>query len=242
MLHLKSNHTLAALSAAFLTVAALSASHASTLLALPSGGISYNHAISLGGTDSGTLAGGVGQWSWQDPAVSDAQVPNGGWGHTSHWIAITLTQNAVLEINLARNANVPALPSGFLPSDNLFPSFTLWQNWDTDAAPADFYDPAMQNQPGNYHVYNNSGNVLWAEDLSYLSHHRNTGAETSVTSSFALPAGNYTLVVGGLANAAVGASRQGYAATLSTAPIPEPTAVFLSGIALAGLAFPRRRG
>lgn len=212
---------------------------ASTVIVPPTGGIAYNHGLNLGASDSGSLSGAVGQWSWQDPAIADAEVPGGGWGHTSHWIAVTLTEPAVLTLSLERNNAVPMLPSGFYPTGNYFPAFTIWQGWDTDAAPADFYDPEMQSKAGNYHVYPNTGNVGWAEDLSYLDHYRNNGTETSVTASWLLPAGNYTLAVGGLAPAADGASRQGYLASFSTSAVPEPGSAALT--ALTGLALLSRR-
>ncbi|MDB6136611.1 MAG: exported protein of unknown function [Verrucomicrobiales bacterium] len=212
---------------------------ASTVIIPPPGGIAYNQGLSLGANDTGSMSGAVGQWSWQDPAIADAGVPGGGWGHTSHWIAVTLAEPAVLTLSLERNHAVPLLPSGFYPTGNYFPAFTIWRNWDTDAAPTDFYDPEMQGKAGNYHVYPNTGNVAWAEDLSYLDHHRNNGTETSVTASWLLPAGNYTLAVGGLAPAADGASRQGYLASFSTNAVPEPGSAALT--ALAGLALLGRR-
>ncbi|MES2705093.1 MAG: PEP-CTERM sorting domain-containing protein [Verrucomicrobiota bacterium] len=212
---------------------------ASTIITAPAGGITYNQGLSLGQNDSGSVAGSVGQWSWQDPAIADAQVPNGGWGHTSNWIALTLTEPAVLSLALTRNAAVPMLPSGFFPTENYFPAFTIWKNWDTDASPMDFYDSEMQGKAGNYHVYPNTGNVAWAEDLAYLDHYRNGGVETSVTDSWLLPAGNYTFAVGGLAPSSVGASRQGYLATFTTSAVPEPGGVALT--ALAGLAVLNRR-
>jgi hypothetical protein len=213
---------------------------ASTVIIPPPGGIAYNQGLSLGADDTGSVSGAVGQWSWQDPAIADAEVPGGGWGHTSNWIAVTLTEPAVLTLSLERNNAVPMLPSGFYPSGNYFPAFTLWRNWDTDAAPTDFYDPEMQGKAGNYHVYPNTGNVAWAEDLSYLDHYRNSGTETSVTASWLLAAGNYTLAVGGLAPAADGASRQGYLASFSTSAVPEPGSAALTALAALTLLSRRR--
>jgi len=236
---IKPNRTLLTLVSALLGPALASTLHASTVISAPSGGIAYNAGLSLGGTDTGSVSGAVGQWSWQDPAVADENVPNGGWGHTSNWIAITLTEPAVLQLTLGRNAAVPQIPSGFYPVSNYFPSFTLWQNWDTDAAPLDFYDASMAGSAGNYHVYPNTANVGWAEDLSYLDHYRNSGSETSVTDSWTLPAGNYTFAVGGLAASSVGASRQGYEAAFSTSPVPEPGS--LAFLVLSALATLRRR-
>jgi hypothetical protein len=212
---------------------------ASTIITPPTGGIAYNSGVVLSANDSALISGAVGQWSWQDPAISDAQVPNGGWGHTSNWIAVTITEPTVLTMTLTRNNSVPMLPSGFYPSSNYFPAFTIWRNWDTDPAPADFYDTDMAGTSGNYHVYPNTGNVGWAEDLSYLDHYRNSGTETSVSDSWLLPAGNYTFAVGGLAPASDGASRQGYLANFSTSAVPEPGSAALT--VLAGLAGLRRR-
>lgn len=236
------NLAFSAVATLVLTAAAITTptARASTIITPPTGGIAYNNGISLGANDTGSVSGAVGQWSWQDPAIADAQVPNGGWGHTSHWIALTLTEPVVLSFSLTRNADVVRpLPTGFYPTDNYFPAFTIWQNWDTDPAPANFYDTDMAGTSGNYHVYPNTGNVAWAEDIAYLDHYRNSGTETSATDSWLLPAGNYTLAVGGLAPSSVGASRQGYLATFTTSAVPEPGSLMLA--ALTGLAALQRR-
>lgn len=238
-IHLHPYHKAFPLLALAVTLCAAPALQAATVIAAPTGGVGYNQGLSLAANDSGTVSGAVGQWSWQDPAISDAAVPNGGWGHTSHWIAVTLTQSAVLTLTLGRDAAVPMLPSGFFPMNNYFPAFTIWRNWDTDPAPLDFYDSEMAGSSGNYHVYPNTGDVGWAEDLSYLDHYRNNGTESSVGASWLLAAGNYTFAVGGLAAASDGASRQGYMATFSTSAVPEPGSPALT--ALAGLAILRRR-
>jgi hypothetical protein len=115
-----SNRTFLPLALALFSPALTSTLHASTVISAPSGGVAYNSGLSLGGTDAGSVSGAVGQWSWQDPAVADANVPNGGWGHTSNWIAITLTEPAILQIPGPQCRRAPD-SFRFLPGIELLP-------------------------------------------------------------------------------------------------------------------------
>jgi hypothetical protein len=220
------------------SLASATLTSAATVVSAPaSTGIDYRWGIGLNGNDSGLITGSVGQWSWQDPGIGGSDLNPVGWGHSTQWIAVTLSADAILQLDLARNANVANPAGGFFGVSNYFPSFTIWRNHDIDPAPATFVDdPGLV---GNWHTFANNGNVAWAEDLSYLDHLRNTGTQEAVSKSWALTAGNYTVVVGGLAPTAVGAAAQGYGATFTTSPIPEPGS--LAFLALTGLATLRRR-
>lgn len=173
------------------------------------GGIGYGTAITAGATDSGTFSTHVGAWSWEDNSLfdSDAGEPPVGWTHTSHWVMITLQEDTVLTVTMARDAAVPwngvGNLGGYADVSSMYPSLTLWSGSDNDG--------------DDFHTYNNRGNVDWAEDLAYIAHADNS-TETSISRSWALPAGTYTIACGSNA-ASNNALRQGFSFSFSTAKV-----------------------
>jgi hypothetical protein len=120
----------------------------------------------------------------------------------------------------------------------MYPSFTIWSGWDNDLAPQSFADLVNGGTPtDDWHTYNNDGAVAWAEDLTYVGHINNSTA-TFAESTFTLPAGQYSIVLGSNAPAN-DANRQGYRATFSTVPEPGTAILLLGG--LAALNLHRRR-
>ncbi len=216
-----------------------SLSFASTVTnTVSSSGIAYHWGVALGGNDTANISGAVGQWSWQDPDIGATETNPVGWGHSTQWTAVTLSNASVLQLNVFRNPNVSNPAGGMFGVSNFFPSFTLWQNHDTDPAPVTFAgEPGLI---GNWHEFPNNANVEWAEDLFYLDRLGNNGSEQTVSKSWTLPAGNYTVVIGGLAPSAIGAARQGYGATFTTSSVPEPGS--LAFLFLTSIAALRRRG
>lgn len=166
-----------------------------------SGGIGYTWTVNMGETDSATLQGVVGAWSWDEDSFPETAK---GWTHTSNWIALTLAKPARLTIRLERKsgivdpyASIPGTEAG----GNLYPAFTIYSNWDGDG--------------GDNHTYNNRGNIDWAEDVTYLTHAEN--AATGITElTVDLPAGNFTIALGGNSPSELAEGRQGYLATLIT--------------------------
>jgi hypothetical protein len=210
------------------------------------GGIGYEWSVTLDGDDVGITpnigASHVGAWSWEDESLFEEGDPTVGWTHTSHWASITLTEAAYLTVRLEANGAVPFTGSGnvggFRPSDNFFPSFTLWAGTDQDDIPeavaiALGADPA----DGEFHTYNNRGNVDWAEDLSFIGLKENS-TDSSAEATWYLPAGTYTLAMGSNAPSSSNPPRQGFKATFST--IPEPSSALL-GLLATGLLIRRRR-
>jgi hypothetical protein len=110
-------------------------------------------------------------------------------------------------IRLARKQNVPDGQGG-VGGNILYPAFTLYKNWDGDG--------------GDDHTYNNRGNVAWAEDLVYLRHVENDGTATSVEMTIVLPAGDYSLALGGNSPSTLSEPKQGYGATIATEPLAKP--------------------
>ena len=191
------------------------------------GGIGYRWTVALGASDAATFDRHVGAWSWEDNSLFNAGIgePPVGWTHTSDWVALTLDAATVFTLKLERQAGVSAPtaqdPNAVAGSASMFPSFTIWAGWDND--------------DGDNHTYNNRGNVDWAEDLVYLDHVDNSTV-TAVERTWALAAGQYSIVLGSNAPA-TDTQRQGYRATLTT--VPEPGVGVLA--AVGGLVALRRR-
>ena len=208
------------------------------------GGIGYEWYVTLGGVDAATtpdIAGShVGAWSWEDQGLFEPGDPTRGWTHTSQWVAVTLTEASRFTLTLERNANIPN-GAGFRPTDNLYPSFTLWSGWDNDDIPvaiADAYGLAPAD--GENHDYNNRGDIDWAEDLSFIGRVDNNSA-TSATYTVNLAAGNYTIVLGSNAASITNPPRQGFRASFSTTAVPEPSSALLAVLAAGLLGIRRRR-
>lgn len=196
-----------------------------------SGGINYTWTVwGMGSTDtSGPIIRHVGAKSFNDPANFGDPIGT-GWTHTSDWIALELTAPAKLNIQLSRKAGVPNGTS--TAGDLLAPAFALYSGWHLSG--------------GDWHVYNNSGGFSWASGLSFIGNEtngnpngtNNTGLNLpSVSKTFVLPAGHYSIVLGGNPANSIGSGRQGYEAILTTTVIPEPGTMTLAGLGAIGLFF-----
>ena len=219
-----------------LLLAATTASASTVVFGDPAaGGIGYTWSITMGDADSATAVSHVGALSHNDP-VNFADAPLTGWTHTSNWVALELTAPASLTINLARKSGVPN--GAGIAGANLFPAFSLYGGWDNDG--------------GDDHIYNNHGNFGWAEDLNFVGAEHNGLAEgtnssglglTTVSQTFNLAAGQYSIALGGNPPNSIGSGRQGYELTLTSTAVPEASTIVMCGLAAAGavLAGIRRR-
>ena len=181
-------------------------------------GIPYGWDLTLGADGTAqTLPDHVGAWSWdEDGFPSTAR----GWTHTSKWVKLNLTEPALLTLALESLDGVPwpsAEDAGRLAGSNLFPSFSIYSGWDTDAGLTVNPDGTTLDQD---HTFNNRGNIAWAEDVTYLDHLDN-GSVHRIARTWSLPAGHYTVNLGGNSPAVVAEGRQGYRATFGTRPAGE---------------------
>ena len=178
-------------------------------------GIPYGLGLALDDNASATTTPDhVGAWSWDEdgfPATAK------GWTHTSKWVKLNLTKPARFTLLLESREGVP-WPSSSDPArlagTNLYPSFTIYRGWDTDAGIT--YDTSGVSIDQN-HNFNNRGNIDWAEDVTYLDHLDNSTAHVA-SRTWTLPAGRYTIDLGGNSPATIAEGRQGYLATFTTTP------------------------
>ena len=181
---------------------------ASTVTSLPGGagsvpGITYEWQVQMNQEDTATFSRSVGAFSWNEPSNP---VGLKGWTHTSNWVMLELTNLSSLTLKIERASGIPNGSS--TAGDTLYPAFCLYSGW--------------QNSGTEDHTYNNTGNTDWADSLSYLGSQANGGNYYSISKSFTLPAGLYSIAIGGdpLYDATV--RREGYLATVSTTAVPEP--------------------
>lgn len=200
---------------------------ASTIVTSPgyAPGISYEFGATMSGNDNAVYRGSVGAKSWNEPTnPADAK----GWTHTSDWTALELTEAATLTVTVARQAGVQfTLPNGTVVTegDLLTPALSLYAGWETTGPETSTFNP--------------TGNTSWAGGLTYLAHEANSLSLTSITRTFDLAAGKYSLVFGGNPSDTTLTGFHGYQATLSTVPLP--AAAYLFGTSLIGLAGLARR-
>lgn len=196
----------------------------------PQTGATYEFQVVMSDLDLAHYHGSVGAKSWAEPGN-----PAGakGWTHTSSWTALDLTGltgPTTLTLELER---------GHGGSSQLFPAFSIYSGWET------------VNSDATNHTFNNTGNISWATNLTYVDHVANiggslgTGSGTGadhVSQQWVLGPGLYTLIYGG--NPSFGLGQTGihdFSATLSTSPVPVPAALWLFGSGLAGMAGLARR-
>jgi hypothetical protein len=205
------------------------------------GGISYEYQVDIGHVGStGSWEGGVGAKSWNEPGNP---VGSKGWTHTSDWVALNLHEAGWLTVTLEQ-----ATVSG-VPGTQLTPAFTLFQGWAVGPIVWNPSDPISGNF--EWHTFNNTGNPqdtdpqhwAWLDgQMSYLDHEANPFSWTSITRTFFLGEGEYSLAFGGNPADTTLTSTHGYLATVNLSAVPIPAAVWLFGSGLTGIvAFARQR-
>ncbi len=147
------------------------------------GGISYEWSVNMSGDDHVGLVGHVGAKSWNEPPPA-YEPPYTGWTHTSNWIALELTEPTKLEIKVERQEGVAfQATNGMVTARNmLVPALSIYRNWDSTSC--------------EDHRYNNAGNIDWST-VQYIGNQKNRHAKSSISYEARLPAGQYTIAIGG---------------------------------------------
>lgn len=180
---------------------------------LSSGGVGYAWTVDTVGHYHTTLLGIVGASSWSDP---EAPVVGEGRTRASHWVALRLRSPSRVTIRHSAKTGVID-PLGLVPGEtggeDLRPAFTLYTGW--------------QNAGPDETTYNSQGEIAWADALRYRAHAVDTGAGEAIA-SYELPAGLYSIALGGIGEAGFDPGRQGYEATLSILSRALPASVITS--------------
>lgn len=237
---MKSYYGIAALTAS--TLLAFSTTEASIVSQTDpqAGGIGYRWTVTVGDNDFASVTRHVGAWAWEDSSLFGPGDTPVGWTHNSDWIAFKLEAPAYVTLRLSNAVGVPNPTSGnpdAVAPNNLFPGMTIYSGWDNDLAPQSFADLNNEGVPvDNWHSYVNRGNIEWAEDTTYFAHVEPNGTHVIETTLF-MPAGEYTIAIGGKSPSTSSEPRQGYEATFTTSVVPEPgsaLAAVAGGIVLLG--------
>ena len=163
-------------------------------------------------------------WSYRDLDVASNQ--NAGWGHAANWYLFELGADAYFTVNLTSTDPLAQ------------PGFTIYGG------------ESIVDRPANAHTFSNTGNDLvllndnWddngpagAPGLVYKGHGF-SGQTASLSGTFFLPAGLYTVALGNAADSNNAPGSVSYNASFTTVPEPSTLAVLALG---AFSAFGRRR-
>lgn len=181
---------------------------------LTTGGIGYAWSVTSVGSLTAVLSGIVGASSWSDP---ESLAPDEGTTRASSWVALNLQFPSLVTVRLSRASNVPD-PLGLLPGDtgggDLRPAFTIYSGW--------------QESGADETVYPTRSAIPWAPALSYHSHIGDEG-DGLVETTVELPAGKYSIALGGIGAPGFDAGRQGYEARFTTLSRALPASVLTKG-------------
>ena len=224
------------------------------------GGINYDWTLThfeLG--DEFTLTGYVGSCSFRDPALADQPMlgdqdlpaEQRGWTHTSDWLALEVADRSAITITHERGESFEFLDfsgNSQTAHEELVPAFAIYEGWDNDKSAYEdvfFGFPPPPEKSDDWHVFNNSGNMLWAEDLNFLTNAEDTLGTGSLTRTYILDPGEYSIVLSGFVGPDGTVQSESYQTHLTAAPVastvPEPSTLSLLVLGLLGLGFHSRK-
>ena len=145
------------------------------------GGVSYEWTLIMHRGEEASVVNAVSAKSWHEPMNPENLK---GWTHTSNWIALELEQDAKVKITVQRQQGVIVNTDGvpMVARFGLVPALTVYSGWDDTTQ---FED----------HAYNNVGN-FWST-VVYMGHNANAKSRDKVVYKAKLPAGRYSIVIGG---------------------------------------------
>ncbi|MBK9307733.1 MAG: hypothetical protein IPM58_11755 [Nitrospira sp.] len=173
--------------------------------------VSSTDARGKGADPTFALAVGPRAWNDNDPGFTGTQ----GQGHGSDFGLIHLDGQSNLSITVAADVGL---------GSTLKPGFSLFQGWDVGSTS----DRLLAYQ-------NNADNPLGTSGLGFLDSASSATPGGSAVQSFTnLPAGTYTLFVGGNFTGFSGTPGK-YTVDVTASPVPLPAAAWLFGSGLLGL-------
>ncbi len=151
-------------------------------------GIGYEWTIKMPHHGSVEILGSVGGRSSFEPQF---QAPNFGWTQTSDWVALELIADAVLEIKVSRQEGFYEMKvdrkvgskSYVTAGAELYPALSLYEGWDS----------TTEKEKGRF---NPAGN-FWSTIKFKAAEYSKLG-ETTITYRTHLPAGKYSVNIGGV--------------------------------------------
>lgn len=170
----------------------------------------YLAKATFGLADSWSTTATPGGWSFRD--LDPTKNQNRGWGHSTRWFLVELTQASFLTVSMSSLSSLAN------------PGIVIYGG------------ESISDDPNNLHTYSNNGldaallNSPWNTngDLSYLDS-AHSGVTTGLGKTFNLAAGLYTIGLGNAADSSTFPSAITYDVGFSV--IPEPSCLLLSGSA-----------
>lgn len=144
-------------------------------------GIGYEWTLRMHRRQRAQLVYAVGAKSWNEPSNPEGLK---GWTHTSNWIALDLREDAKVKITVERQQGVVVSDgtTAGVARSALVPALSLYEGWD-------------DTTESESHTFNNVGS-FWAT-IVYRGHASNPKSKSKVTYKAKLPAGRYSIVIGG---------------------------------------------
>lgn len=177
----------------------------------------YLAKATFSANDSYTTSVIPGAWSFSD--LDPAKNQDRGWGHATRWFLIELTEDTAFSITMTTNEAAAQ------------PGFVIYAG------------ESLDDSPDDLHTFSNNGSSLalndpWntTGDLSYRDN-AFAGNTTSLSKTFNLEAGLYTVGFGNAADSTT--SPQAIAYNISLTAVPEPSSFLL--ISASSLLILRRR-
>jgi hypothetical protein len=151
-------------------------------------GIGYEWTVRMPHHGSVEILGSVGGKSSFEPQF---QAPDFGWTHTSDWVAVELTADAVLEIEVSRQGGFYEMKvddtdnskSYVTAGAELYPAVSIYNGWDS----------TTEKEKGSF---NPAGN-FWST-LEFKAAEYSKLGEKTIIYRAKLPAGKYSVNIGGV--------------------------------------------
>jgi hypothetical protein len=154
------------------------------------GGIGYEWTVTIDGANHGhaEITGSVGGKSSYEPQFD---APNFGWTHTSDWVAVEMKSKAVLEITVERLGGIYFTKTDEKTKETsivtagakLYPALSIYTGWDSTTA----------KEQGSFNPAGNFWSTIKFKDVVY-----STLGEKKITYRAKLPAGKYSINIGGV--------------------------------------------